>query len=301
MHLALFYSSQDEYIDGVLSFAAPAIEAGEPVAIAVPSPKGRLLGRHLRQVGADPEMFDMVELGRNPARIIPAVEGMAARHRGEVLHYVGEPIWAERSPEEIQEATRHEALINLAWPDTKIRVLCPYDTVGLSAGVLEDAQRTHPHLVATGETKLSPLYDGPSVPLGSDGPLPDPPADAAALAFGLEELASVRALVNARATTAGMSAGRVSDLVLAVNELATNSIRHAQGRGLLRVWRTPASTVCQIEDSGQITDPLAGRRIPRPDAAGGVGLWTVNQLCELVEVRSGSAGTTVRVHATLEG
>ncbi len=32
-----------------------------------------------------------------------------------------------------------------------------------------------------------------------------------------------------------------------------------------------------------------------------MGLWTVNQLCDLVEVRSSSVGTTIRVHATLYG
>lgn len=36
MHLALFYDSPDEYAEGVLRFAGPAIEADEPVAVAVP-------------------------------------------------------------------------------------------------------------------------------------------------------------------------------------------------------------------------------------------------------------------------
>jgi len=56
------------------------------------------------------EMFDMVELGRNPARIIPAVERMLARHEGRHLHYVGEPIWPGRTEDEIREATKREAL-----------------------------------------------------------------------------------------------------------------------------------------------------------------------------------------------
>lgn len=301
MHLALFYDSPDEYAEGALRFAGPAIEAHEPVAVAVPGSKARLLEQQLREAGADPEMFDMVELGRNPARIIPAVETMLARHSGATLHYVGEPIWAERSPEEIQEATRHEALINLAWPGADIRVLCPYDTQALPTSVLDDAQRTHPHLIARGQTSPSPLYAGPSVPLESDRPLPAHPPHAVVLPFGLQDLINVRALISTCATKARMSCERVADLVLAVNELATNTIRHAGGRGVLRIWQTPASLVCQIEDPGHIADPLAGRRIPQPDAAGGVGLWTVNQVCELVEVRSTAAGTTIRVHATLDG
>jgi Histidine kinase-like ATPase domain len=66
------------------------------------------------------------------------------------------------------------------------------------------------------------------------------------------------------------------------------------------VWSHPGSVVCQVEDGGHIVDPLAGRRLPRPHVAGGLGLWTVNQLCDLVEVRTSAEGTTVRVHASLE-
>ena len=93
-----------------------------------------------------------------------------------------------------------------------------------------------------------------------------------------------------------MAPDRTNDLVLAINELATNTVRHAHGGGLLRVWRAPAGVVCQVEDKGQIHDPLAGRRAPALDAEGGMGLWAVNQLCDLVEVRTSESGTMVRVH-----
>jgi len=299
MHQALFYRGVEEYLDGVTQFVAPALAAGEPVAIAVPAAKGELLRERLEGFAQGVEMFDMVELGRNPARIIPAVETMLANHDGELLHYVGEPIWPGRSEEEIREATKHEALINLAWPGARIRVLCPYDASALHAGVLADAERTHPELIADGVHRTSTAYSGPAVPIGCDSPLSASPPDAVALEFGLEELFSVRALVSEQATAAGMGRDAVMDLVLAVNELATNAVRHGDGSGMLHVWCRPTRVVCQVEDRGQITDPLAGRRVPVPSAAGGVGLWTVNQLCDLVEVRSGDAGTTVRVHISL--
>jgi hypothetical protein len=54
-----------------------------------------------------------------------------------------------------------------------------------------------------------------------------------------------------------------------------------------------------MQDEGFISDPLAGRRIPSPDGAGGIGLWLVNQLCDLAEVRSTAEGTTARVHTAL--
>jgi anti-sigma regulatory factor (Ser/Thr protein kinase) len=299
MHLALFYRDTDEYLDGVTRFITPALAAGEPVAIAVPAAKAELLRERLRDLAEAIEIFDMVELGRNPARIIPAVEMMLAKHDGQLLHYVGEPIWPGRSEEEVREATKHEALINLAWPGARIRVLCPYDATSLDQRVLADAERTHPELIRGGEHHRSAAYGGPTVPVACEQPLSASPPDAVALSFGFDELVDVRALVSERATAAGMGREGVMDLVLAVNELATNAVRHGDGGGTLHVWARPTRVVCQVDDRGQITDPLAGRRTPAPDAAGGIGLWTVNQLCDLVEVRSSDTGTTVRVHVSL--
>ena len=68
---------------------------------------------------------------------------------------------------------------------------------------------------------------------------------------------------------------------------------------LLRVWAEDGSLVCEVTDEGVIADPLVGRRRPVLDRAGGRGLWIANQLCDLVQVRSGAAGTTVRLHARL--
>jgi anti-sigma regulatory factor (Ser/Thr protein kinase) len=93
--------------------------------------------------------------------------------------------------------------------------------------------------------------------------------------------------------------GPRSDLVLAINELGTNAVRHGGGHGVLCVWPTSTSLICQIRDAGHITDPLAGRRAPVPESPGGVGLWAVNPLCDLVEIRSSPAGTTVRGHLAL--
>jgi hypothetical protein len=128
-HQALFYRDADEYLEGIFDFINPALERQEPVAIAVPEPRLRLLEAELGDRAASVELLDMFELGRNPGRIIPAVLGMIDRHAGRPLRYVGEPIWRGRSPEEIREAVRHEALINIAWPDADIGVLCPMTSV----------------------------------------------------------------------------------------------------------------------------------------------------------------------------
>jgi hypothetical protein len=57
--------------------------------------------------------------------------------------------------------------------------------------------------------------------------------------------------------------------------------------------------ICEISDAGSIADPLVGRENPPVDRLGGRGLWMANQLCDLVQVRSGAFGTVVRLHVHL--
>lgn len=296
-HLAFFYRDAGEYVDGVRSFLGPGLAAGDAAVAAVPPTRLPLLRDAF---GDDVELLDMSRLGSNPGRIIPAVYDMLERHAGRRLHYVGEPIWAGRGPEEIREAMRHEALINLAWSDAPIRVLCPYDTAGLSAEVLADAERTHPH-VAGGDGAEAPSahYAGAAFPDGCDLPLPDPPAGAATVPFGAHGLGAAREAVLAATGACGLTRARASDLLLAVNELAANSLRHGGGSGVLRIWHAKGRLTCEISDAGRIGDPLAGRRPPGRESARGRGLWLVHQLCDLVEARTGADGTTVRVHAAL--
>jgi anti-sigma regulatory factor (Ser/Thr protein kinase) len=115
------------------------------------------------------------------------------------------------------------------------------------------------------------------------------------------DLSAVRALVERCAFEAGLAEGRAIDLVLAVSEVAANTVRHAKSPGKLDIWHDAEEIVCQIQDEGTITDPLAGRRTPTPDALGGHGLWLVHQVCDLVELRSDESGTTIRLHMSLRG
>jgi hypothetical protein len=54
-----------------------------------------------------------------------------------------------------------------------------------------------------------------------------------------------------------------------------------------------------VADTGQITDPLAWHRDISDEELGGKGLWLINQVCDLVQVRTGQEGTTTRLHMRL--
>jgi anti-sigma regulatory factor (Ser/Thr protein kinase) len=322
------------------------------------------------ELGADAgrvHLADMGELGTNPAWIIPAWRDFVTRvgADGGRLRGIGEPIFPERSPEELVECHRHEALLNLAFANTRgFWLLCPYDTDVLPPAVIEHALRNHPVYAEDGVSRQSDFYSGlEAVTRPFTEPLPEPPQNADKVLFHGGSLKLLREWVFDRAGQAGMTPAGAADLVLAANELATNSVCHAGGHGALRVWEegdsvvcevrdngcideplvgreppatdragqagmTPAgaadlvlaanelatnsvchagghgalrvweegdSVVCEVRDNGCIDEPLVGRERPATNRAGSSGLWMVNQLCQLVQIRSSPSGSIVRM------
>ncbi|MFJ4776654.1 anti-sigma factor RsbA family regulatory protein [Streptomyces sp. NPDC088762] len=301
VHPALFYQGRDEYLAGVRGFVRGALAAEEPVLVAVP---GRQLDALRESLGPEPaeiEYVDMTGLGRNPGRILAALQGFADRHEGRAARIVGEPIWPGRTTAEVLEATRHEALINTAFAGRPATILCPYDVQGLSPRVVADARRTHPTVIEQGRELTSPAYtDAPAVCTDCDLPLPEPGPEAVGLAYEGGDLARVREFAEAWTRGTSLDQARRGDLILAISEAAANSLAHGGGSGMLRLWSTAeGSAVAEVRDSGHLADPLAGRRRPAlASANGGRGLWMIHQLCDLVEIRATPSGLTLRLHVT---
>jgi anti-sigma regulatory factor (Ser/Thr protein kinase) len=211
---------------------------------------------------------------------------------------IGEPIWSGRRPAELTECQMHEALLNLAVePHTPLWLLCPYDVASLTPDVVAEAHRSHPVVVEVEHYRGSTSYGGThhvGTLFESDLPVVD--VAVAHRALGAGDLTVVRDDVIAHALSAGLSAERSSDLALAVHEIIVNSLEHGSGQGELRIWHEQDALICEVRDQGRIPDPMVGRRAPRWEDERGRGLWMANQLCDLVQVRSGEAGTTIRVH-----
>ena len=300
-HEALLYQGEVGFLTGTLPFIRQGVAAGEPVLVVVSAARIGLLRAAL---GADADRVafaDRADVGANPARIIPAWRDFVAATGGRNARGIGEPIWAERTPAQLVECQRHEALLNLAFAgEPAWWLLCPYDTGALGPEVLEEAERSHPYVSERGLARDSAGYqglEGAAEPFAA--PLPDPPAGLTELRFDSGSLAGLRELVSREAAAAGLDPGRAGDLVLAVDEVATNSLRHGGGRGTLRIWRDDGALVCEVRDAGRLHDPMAGRVRPVPERDGGRGLWMVNQLCDLVQLRSFPDGAVVRVHVYL--
>ena len=297
-HEAFLYSGDEHFLAGADAFVRSALDADEAVLVAVVEPRATLLrdalGRDAERIG----FLDMANVGRNPARIIPAWQDWVDRHASDARGFrgIGEPIWAGRTPSEVAECQIHEQLLNTAFDaGPGWWLLCPYDVAALPASVIESAHTSHPGIVADDTRSPSAGYRHavPGCRALAGEPLEEPPGPVFEFGFDLSSLGEVRDRVARFAEPVG---GRAADdAVLVVSELAANSIKYGGGAGTLRLWRDGLSLVCEVRDDGAITDPLAGRRRPSVTTRGKAGLWMVNQVCDLLQIRSApGTGTVVR-------
>ncbi|MGY1633011.1 anti-sigma factor RsbA family regulatory protein [Geodermatophilus sp. SYSU D01186] len=298
-HETFAYRDEAGFTDTVVAFVREGLASGEAVVVAEPPHRLAQLRTALGADAAAVDFLDMSEIGGNPGRIIGVWTEVLDRHTaaGRTLRGVGEPAYPGRSPAELVECELHELLLNEAFDGGPAwRLLCPYDERGLPGAVCAGALRTHPWW--TGADGVHPT-DGPGGLTAAGllaAPLPSPGDVVLRGEFGAADVHAVRRTVAQFARTTGLPAERVEALELAASELATNSVRHGGGGGVLAMWSEPGATVVEFSDRGQVTDPLLGRRRPDPgQAGGGRGVYLVHQLCDLVQLRSSPAGTTVRV------
>jgi anti-sigma regulatory factor (Ser/Thr protein kinase) len=108
------------------------------------------------------------------------------------------------------------------------------------------------------------------------------------------DLATLRRRVRTWSDTCGLSDQHTDDIVLAVDEIATNALEHARSPAHVRSWTTPEALFVQVDDRGGIRIPVAaGYHRPPTDGRRGRGLWMAHVLADDLTTHTGVAGTTV--------
>jgi serine/threonine-protein kinase RsbW len=105
------------------------------------------------------------------------------------------------------------------------------------------------------------------------------------------DLAAVREFVREEAIALGLSPLRADLLTVAISELATNTLQHTAGGGLVRIWAEADKIRCDVVDGGAA--PGFGRAMPAADEPRGRGLAIVERICDEVSIHPDGTHTTV--------
>ncbi len=112
--------------------------------------------------------------------------------------------------------------------------------------------------------------------------------------FARGDLQRIRRLVERAGRRLGLSPARTDDLVLVVNEIATNAIRHGGGSGTLTMVSRSDGVSVEVRDRGPGLTAHTRDELPTATSIGGRGLWIVRRRCRCLSIASSEHGVAVR-------
>ena len=301
IHQALLYRDAEQFLAAILPFVRDGVERGDPVLAVTPTANANLLRDALGSAAAGVRFVEPVRWYDAPGRTLAACHRYLQERKDgqERVRVIGEPVWSGWDQLETASWKRFEASLNVAFASSPAWMICSYDQRSVSPEVLADARRTHPQL--TDGAQSTDYTDPAGFCTEWQLELPPAPEDTAVMLHFDGDPAPVRRFAVEQATRLGLPTARLDDLMVAVNEVATNAIRHGAGYGQVSMWRDERYVLCEVFDPGHAVDGLAGCLPPNPDSEGGHGLWITRQLCDLVETRTTPGGTTVRLYMRAAG
>jgi anti-sigma regulatory factor (Ser/Thr protein kinase) len=299
-HDALVYDTPEQVAEVAAPWLLEGLAAGDAAVIATgPETAGPLR----EAVGEDPRLI-VVERhalyrSRTPTAVT-AFRRFAAEHAapGRRVRAVGEVDFGA-TVADWREWQAYEAVINAAFAPFPLWGLCVF-SAALPEPLLATARHTHPGLVTADGWTANRDYVDPATYLRAL-PVPDEPLEATPPALADDAIADytgLRHAVRALLETVDGPRDVLEDFLMAVDEMASNAVRHGAPPAGLRLWTAPGRLVCTVRDSGRgWDDPFAGYGPAHGEdlSHGGMGLWLARQLCDHVAIRRDEHGVSVRL------
>jgi anti-sigma regulatory factor (Ser/Thr protein kinase) len=301
-HDALLHDSLEALAGSAASFLRAGLDAGEAAVVAAAPSTAAAVREAL---GDDPRLLvlDRADAyARRTPTAITAFRRLADRLAAEGaprIRVVGETDFG-RTPRNWLEWQRYEAALNHVLARWPLWGMCVFDTRRLPDQVLDSVVATHPVLVADGDRRPNPGFVDPAAYLRAL-PVPAEPLEGTPPRLDAREVGDfigLRHTVAAELATLPGPRDLVEDFLLAVDEMASNAVRHGRPPVDLTLWVAADRVVCRIRDGGTgPLDPFAGYGPAHGDdlARGGMGLWLARQLCDHVDVTREPGGAAVRL------
>lgn len=300
-HDAFLYESDEGYLATLSPLLAAAADGGAEIMAVVSDRNLELLAGRLKGASAAVEFIDA---GRWYGRPISTIDAygwrLRALHADQRALIIGEVQFGESEPD-WRAWTRYEALLNHVFAPHRAHVVCPYDRRRLPRWILDNARRTHPHLIGRNQHRSSADFAPPAEFIRALPPTIAIPAQPPAAHCELEAaaLSEVRHLFGRIALRAGVGEDRLADLTVGLNEVLTNAVTHRRRRATIDIWADTGSITCRVTDDGPGLDPLIGYDRPPLGAASGYGLWLARQLFDRTDSFGDPAGATVLLLARI--
>jgi anti-sigma regulatory factor (Ser/Thr protein kinase) len=302
-HTAGFHGSDADLLTQLVPLADAALAAGEAVALALRPATEQALVNSLGSTRG------LARLHQPPSADTACGQTAAARRAlelREITAATGGPVTvlAEHSSHldgvDGSFWTELDAALNVALADLPVRVTCFFPELPLHLEIVEGARRNHPFLLVGGQLRPNSEHLAPREVLTARpaaAPVLLGPPDLR-LDFSAWQLHEVRTAVEEALAAADYERERVEDVVLAVNEVATNAVEHGTPEACLSIWCGADGLICEIDDGGTLRDPLPGLQAPHPAEPRGRGVWIARQVCDILHVWADEHGTHVRMRAT---
>ena len=271
-HDLFVYDTDETFADQAEHYLRNGLEAGQAVIAVVTEAKQELL-RDTLGVAAERVLFDDCnDIYTRPEDVLARYDGALRRslHAGGPGFTLYGELPATQTPAEWDRWMTYEGILNRAFANRPVEIMCGYDARAVPESILQLARHSHQRVLTGDDWQPSPHYEDPADLARRLAPVPVPLHGLRTLLAG--ELREARRQLAAELDVAGVSGDRARDLVLAVGEAFANGQRYGNGVRWLRVGRVGDSFVCEVSDRGAgFDDPLAGYLPPSMSRAPGSG------------------------------
>lgn len=301
VHRALVYSGEGEFLAAAVPFLRSALAAGNTTLAVVPQPRIDALRPALGAEAAAVQFIDADSWYEHPVRTVAAYDALVRGEAPRLVAALTELFCRDRPPLETVEWIRYEAVVNAAFSASGATAFCAYDRHVVAPEVIAEARRTHPAVVEGGTLKSSIGYTDPGrISAECDRETLPLPRRFDSIPIYSGDLYAVRCFVAERAAHYGLSSHRMTNLLVAVTEVAGNAVKHGTPPMAVRMWTADGDLVCEVADCGFWRPAELLGFLPPVTAAGdGFGLWGARMLMDLVQIRARWDGTVVRLRLKL--
>lgn len=295
LHEACLYDGESTLVDFCLPVIHQALMDGEQVLLFA---TGRTCDVLTDALGADSARLALVVDSGDRwqglhATLISHMQAMAPLlQNGRRWCLLAEPAWVARP--DGGEWHRFEAASNRHFADYPCHCMCLHDVSRIGPEVLADVRRTHPFVRDGHGCRESPEFEPPEKFVPAHEPFWGPVPSHAVAMLATNAL-TARRFADFLAGEHGLYPRR-DDLILAVSELAANSLE-AGSAPTVAAWRSDHHLVIEVADGGSgAIDPLAGYVPPVALDESGRGLWLARALADDAAVRAiPGEGSAVRI------